>query len=65
MMSLPLSIRNRFEDTYDGCPAAVFDNVCEANNFEASLKLENVSFQTKIIKRKKRKHKFVIKLIDT
>lgn len=63
-MSLPSTITMQFKDTYDGFPAARFNNSCEASNFEAALRLENVSFRTKIVKHKRRGREFVVMLVE-
>jgi hypothetical protein len=63
-MSLPLSIQTRFDAEYDGFTAARFRSASEAHNMEASLREQKVSFQTKIIKNKKRGNEFVVMLVE-
>jgi hypothetical protein len=64
-MSLPLSILNRFNSSYDGFQSAVFNNSTEYHNFATALKEAQVSFKTKITKHKKRGREFVILLVNT
>jgi hypothetical protein len=63
-MSLPLSILNRLNTTYDGFRAAVFTTSSEYNNFTAGLREAGASFCTKITKHKKRGREFVVMLVE-
>ena len=63
-MSLPLSIRNIFKDTYEGVPAARLRSTAEAKNLEAALREHRQSFQTKIRKTKKSGREFIVMLLD-
>lgn len=63
-MSLPLSIVNRLNQTYDGFKAAVFTNSAEYHNFTAGLREAGASFKTKISKHKKRGREFVVMLVE-
>ena len=58
-MSLPLSIANRLNSTYDGFKAAVFTTSSEYNNFTLALREAGASFKTKITKHKKRNESMV------
>lgn len=62
-MSLPLSIANRLNQTYDGFKAAIFTTSSEYNNFTLALKEAGASFKTKINKHKKRGREFVVMLV--
>ena len=62
-MSLPLSIDNMFNSTYEGMRAARFKSASEAHNMEASLKELKHSFKTKIVKHKRRGNEFVVMLV--
>jgi len=64
-MSLPSSIANRLNATYDGFKAAIFSNSAEYNNFTLALKEAQASFRTKITKHKKRGREFVVMLVET
>ena len=63
-MSLPLSIANRLNATYDGFKAAIFTNSAEYNNFTLALSEAKASFRTKITKHKKRGREFVVMLVE-
>jgi hypothetical protein len=63
-MSLPLSITNRLNTTYEGFQAAVFVTSSEYNNFTAALREAGASFRTKISKHKKRGREFVVMLVE-
>jgi hypothetical protein len=63
-MPLPLIIQNRFVETYEGIPAARFNNSLEAKNFEEALQHVGASYRTKIIKSKKHGRQFVITLLE-
>lgn len=61
------NLRNSFTSKHDGCPAAIFDNTVEHNNFTLRLQREGLSFRTKIIKVKragKKRREFVVMLVD-
>jgi DNA modification methylase len=62
-MSLPLSIANRLNQTYDGFKAAIFTTSSEYHNFTIALKEAGASFKTKISKHKKRGREFVVMLV--
>lgn len=64
-MSLPLIIRNLFNQTYDGLPAARFRSSAEAHNTEAALRLASQSYKTKINKSKKTGREFIVMLLET
>lgn len=55
---------DRFTQIYNGFPAAVFNNSLEYNNFTAMLKMESISFKTKIVKHKRRGREFVVMLVE-
>lgn len=63
-MSLPLSIANRLNQTYDGFKAAVFVSSAEYHNFTSALKQAGASFKTKINKHKKRGREFIVMLVE-
>lgn len=63
-MSLPLSIRNRLDTTYEGFQAAIFMTSSEYNNFVLALREAGASFRTKISKHKKRGREFVVMLVE-
>ena len=63
-MQLPLIIQNKFTDEYEGFKAARVQTSLEANNLELMLKVNNVSYRTKITKHKKRGREFIIMLVD-
>ena len=63
-MSLPLSILNRLNSSYDGFKAAVFTTASEYNNFTLALREAGASFRTKITKHKKRGREFVVMLVE-
>jgi hypothetical protein len=62
-MSLPLSIQNKFDTTYDGFPTAVFSSSVEYHNFTTMLSEAKASFKTKINKHKKRGREFLVMLV--
>ena len=62
-MSLPLSIANRLNSTYDGFKAAIFTTSSEYNNFTLALKEAGSSFKTKLSKHKKRGREFVVMVV--
>ena len=62
-MSLPSSIANRLNSTYDGFKAAIFTTSSEYNNFTLALKEAGASFKTKISKHKKRGREFVVMVV--
>ena len=63
--SLPSTLRNAFNTTYDGFQAAIFQSASEANNAAAALKAHNLSFQQKTVKRKRKANLFVVMVIPT
>ena len=63
-MSLPLSIENRLNTSYEGFKAAIFTNSAEYHNFTSALKEAGASFKTKIAKHKKRGREFVVMLVE-
>lgn len=63
-MSLPLSIANRLNQSYEGFRAAVFTTSSEYNNFTSALREAGASFRTKITKHKKRGREFVVMLVE-
>ena len=63
-MSLPLSIANRLNQTYDGFKAAIFTSSSEYHNFTTGLREAGASFKTKISKHKKRGREFVVMLVE-
>lgn len=63
-MSLPLSILNRLNSSYDGFKAAVFTTSSEYHNFTIALREAGASFKTKITKHKKRGREFVVMLVE-
>lgn len=63
-MSLPLSITNRLDKSYEGFRAAVFTTSSEYNNFTSALREAGASFKTKITKHKKRGREFVVMLVE-
>jgi hypothetical protein len=63
-MSLPLSIVNRLDKSYEGFQAAVFTTSSEYNNFTSALREAGASFKTKITKHKKRGREFVVMLVE-
>jgi uncharacterized protein (UPF0276 family) len=63
-MTLPLIIQNRFTEEYEGFKAARVQTSLEANNLELMLKIENISYRTKITKHKKRGREFLIMLVN-
>ena len=64
LMWLPLSIQTLFDSEYDGFKAARLRSASETHNLEAGLREQKVSFQTKIIKHKKRGNEFVVMLVE-
>jgi hypothetical protein len=64
LTQLPLIIQNQFKETYDGFKAARFKSVVETHNLEIGLRKNGCSFQTKIIKSKKRGREFLVLLVD-
>jgi hypothetical protein len=62
-MSMPLSLENLFDSTYEGMRAARFKSASEAHNMELSLRLAELSFKTKIIKNKRKGNEFVVMLV--
>lgn len=63
-MSLPLSVKSLFNETFEGVPAARLRSTTEAKNLEAALRLHKQSFQTKIRKTKKSGREFIVMLLD-
>ena len=63
--SLPLTLRNAFNTTYNGFQAAIFPSACEANNAAAALKANQISFQQKVVKRKRKANLFVVMVIPS
>jgi hypothetical protein len=63
-MSLPLSIQNIFNDTYNGVPAVKLRSSSETKNLEATLRVHQQSYQTKISKTKKSGREFVVMLLE-
>lgn len=63
-MSLPLSIVNRLNQSYEGFRAAIFTTSSEYNNFTSALREAGASFKTKITKHKKRGREFVVMLVE-
>jgi hypothetical protein len=63
-MSLPLSIANRLNQTYDGFKAAIFTTSSEYHNFTLALREAGASFKTKINKHKKRGREFIVMLVE-
>lgn len=62
-MSLPSSIREVFNQSYDGFPAAKLSRSIEAKNLEASLREAGVSYKTKI-QNKKRNTQYIVMLVE-
>lgn len=62
-MSIPSSILNLFNGTYDGVPAAQLKSANEAHNVEIALREAGQSFQTKIKKSKKHGRLFIVMLL--
>ena len=54
---------DRFDQHYDEYPAAVFNNAAEFNNFGLQLRVNGLSYKTKIVKHKKRGRKFIVMLL--
>lgn len=63
-MSLPLSIANRLNQSYDGFKAAIFTSSAEYHNFTLGLREAGASFKTKINKHKKRGREFIVMLVE-
>ena len=65
LATVPLSIRDKFSQTYEGYPTAVFTTSIEYNNFTLTLKELGASFKTKISKNKnkKRGREFFVMLV--
>lgn len=63
-MSLPLSIVNRLNQSYEGFQAAIFTTSSEYNNFTSALREAGASFKTKISKHKKRGREFIVMLVE-
>jgi len=63
-MSLPLSIENRLNSSYEGFRAAIFTSSSEYHNFTIGLREAGASFKTKISKHKKRGREFVVMLVE-
>jgi hypothetical protein len=63
-MSMPLSLENLFDSTYEGMRAARFKSASEAHNMETNLKWLNLSFKTKIVKHKRRGNEFIVMLVE-
>ena len=63
--SLPLTLRKVFNTTYDGFQAAIFQSASEANNAAAALKNNNISFQQKVVKRKRKANLFVVMVVPS
>ena len=61
-MPLPSNIEMMFNSQYNGFRAARCASAVECHNLEAALRTEGVSYQTKIIKHKKRGNEFVVML---
>lgn len=61
---LPLGILEKFREEYEGFKTARVPTSLEAHNLELLLKLEKISFRTKIVKHKKRGREFLIMLVD-
>lgn len=61
--SLPSTLRNAFNTTYDGFQAAIFQSASEANNAAAALKSNDISFRQKTVKRKRKPNLFVVMMI--
>ncbi len=64
LTQLPLIIQNQFNDLYDGFIAARLKSVAETHSLEVGLRKNGCSYQTKIIKSKKRGREFVVMLVD-
>ena len=64
-MPLPSSIEKMFDSTYNDFKAARLHSSMECNNLQLMLKDAGVSFDTKIIKHKKRGRQFIVMLVDT
>jgi predicted GIY-YIG superfamily endonuclease len=62
-MSMPLSLENMFDSTYEGMRAARFKSASEAHNMEVSLKELKHSFKTKIVKHKRRGNEFIVMIV--
>lgn len=63
-MQLPLSIESLFKGEYNGLRAARFQSANEAHNLEVNLKTHGLSYQTKIIKNKRKGREFVVMLVE-
>ena len=65
--TLPPSYQQKFDDRYEGLPAASFDNSLEYYNFTLALRQAGISFLTKIIKQKRKKgisRKFMVMAVS-
>lgn len=63
-MQLQSAIRTLFKDTFDGFPSIRFASASETVAFEAQLRQEKLSYQTKITKNRKRGVSFVVMLVE-
>lgn len=63
-MQLPSSIEKLFDSTYNEFKAARLPSALECNNLQATLKEAGVSFDTKIVKHKKKGRQFIVMLVD-
>jgi len=64
-MKLPPKIEDLFTQTYDGFKAAKFRSASEAIAVENELSRQGKSYQTKIMRSKKRGREFLILLVDS
>ena len=62
-MPLPSSLLSLFTEIRDGFPAARFKSASEAHNVETALRLNQMSYKTKIVKRKRASREFVVLLL--
>lgn len=63
-MQLPSSIEKLFDSTYNEFRAARLPSALECNNLQATLREANISFDTKIVKHKKRGRQFIVMLVN-
>ena len=63
-MSLPSSIRTRFDSQYEGMPAARLRSSAETVALERTLREHRQSYQTRISKTRRSGREFVVLLLE-
>ena len=64
-MQLPSTIEKLFDSTYNEMRAARLKSAMECNNLQTALRLEGLSFDTKIVKHKKKGKEFIVMLVES